>query len=275
MAADALRLAQEKLGHPLGRRKTDDKLAQAAIHGHLGRRSSGLAGTVTRRVHGTGTLRQGIEEQAPKGRVERALRSTLLRLQRTWYLRRAEQIDQGNTPWCVDATRCHWQLSLPTHGHLTHPLGDLYTQCKQIDPWPGQDGTSAEFMLQVCQELGLVASSWWYTGPQDADAALRWLTEVGGLWFGVMLPESAFRTSAQGLIVTEGDPWQYGHEMYLIGRTRNFHNMGPAIEGVQSWGVDNYGIRGRYWILERDFFDHWMNPDEGWGDLVGVVEAKA
>jgi hypothetical protein len=263
------------LRHPFrGLRKTDPQLAQAALTGHLGLRRSRPAAEAAIREHGS--LADGLRELKvpvrPKG-VSR-LRSLLRILQRRWYLRRNLQVDQGQTPWCVDATRCHWQLSLPLYGRLTHLLGDLYEECKKIDPWPGEDGTSATYMLQVCERLGLVESSWWYSGPADAEATLRWLTEVGGLWFGAMWPESAFRTDDYGLVTAVG-PWQYGHEVFLIGRTRSFRRLGPAIEGVQSWGQDNYGIRGRFWIREQDFFDHWMHPDQGWGDLVGVVEKAA
>lgn len=267
--------------HLFGHRKTDPYLADAVLRGHLGfRRASGYQpNTLT-----AGLIALGIPLRREGWQARMAeLRGELQRLARRWYLRRDLQIDQGNTPWCVDATRCHWQLSQPVK-QLTYPLGVLYDECKKIDPWPGQDGTAAQYMEQVLRAKGLIESAWWYGGPQDAHAAITWLIEKGGLFFGANWPESAFRTriidrntyGTDGLIqVTSGDPYQYGHETFLIGRTKDFKGLGPAIEGVQSWGVDNYGVRGRFWILEKDFFDHWMNPDEGWGDLGGFVEVRA
>lgn len=267
------------LQHPFrGLRATDPQLARAALTGTLGRRRH--LGTILASSHGS--LTEGLREQGvvvhPRSVIER-LRSYYRQLaiqSRRWYLRRAQQVDQGNTPWCVDATRCHWQLSLPVYGRLSHALGALYEECKKIDPWPGEDGTSAEYMLTVCQERGIVDSSWWYQGPQDADALLRWLTEVGGVWFGASWPEDAFRTRPDGVVEVRSDAqWLYGHETYLIGRQRNYRRMGPHIEGVQSWGRYNYGIDGRFFIPEQEFFDRWMHPDQGWGDAVGVVEKLA
>jgi hypothetical protein len=262
-----------KLKHPFhGRRRTDPQLAQAALTGHLGMRREAARAQREVPISGAGTLTDAAWN-LPKRSGFGAL---LEHMYRTWYLRRLMQVDQGQTPWCVDACRCHWQLSLPVYGKLTHPLGNLYAECKKIDPWPNEDGTSSEYMLEVCQSLGIVKSTWWYTGPQDADSALQWLTERSGLWLGAMWPESAFRTDADGIIhVADGDQWQYGHETYLIGRNPNYKRQGPHIQGVQSWGIENYGVRGRFWIPEKLFFDQWMNADMGWGDLVGVEEQVA
>jgi hypothetical protein len=231
----------EKLKHPFhGRRRTDPQLAQAALTGHLGMRREAARAQREVPISGAGTLTDAAWN-LPKRSGFGAL---LEHMYRTWYLRRLMQVDQGQTPWCVDACRCHWQLS--------------------------------EYMLEVCQSLGIVKSTWWYTGPQDADSALQWLTERSGLWLGAMWPESAFRTDADGIIhVADGDQWQYGHETYLIGRNPNYKRQGPHIQGVQSWGIENYGVRGRFWIPEKLFFDQWMNADMGWGDLVGVEEQVA
>jgi C1A family cysteine protease len=80
-----------------------------------------------------------------------------------------------------------------------------------------------------------------------------------------------FRTDQYGLVTVEG-PLEYGHETLVIGRTPNFRRLGPAVEIVNSWGLDNWGVMGRGWILEKDFFGRLM--PEG-GDLVGVVEQRA
>jgi hypothetical protein len=268
---------------PFGNRATDPQLAMAVLTGHLGlrRAAAGAVETVLQRARATLRAFPGLPDGHPR-RAAGGLRGLWQRLQRVWYLRRALQVDQGTTPWCVDANRCHWQLALPTYGRLTHPLGELYAECKKIDPWPGEDGTSMWYMVQVLERLDLVTSSWWYQGPADADAALRWLSDTGGLSMGANWPEDAFRTrrladgTTDGVIdVADDAEWLYGHEVFLIGREKNYRHMGPHIQGVQSWGLDNYGIRGRFWIPEADFLTRWLSPTQGAGDLCGLVERPA
>jgi hypothetical protein len=91
-----------------------------------------------------------------------------------------------------------------------------------------------------------------------------------------MWPEDAFRTGPDGIIrVADGASWLYGHEVFLIGRQRNYQRRGPHLEIQQSWGRYNYGIDGRAFIPEQTFFDRWMDAQQGWGDLIGVVEKAA
>lgn len=256
------------LGHPMGNRRSDPQLAAAAVRGHLGRRphDPGLSAD--------GTLAEGLRAWQP-GFLRRqvdALRQATIgpRTSRRWYLRRAEQRDQGASPMCMAYTQKHWELSVPTINRRGLPEAEMYARCKAIDRWPGEDGTSADAMLTVCRELGIVASHWWWTGPQDDDAARRWLLDIGPLMFGAGWAESMFRPDDAGLVTVEG-PLLYGHEVLVIGRTPNFRRLGPALEIVNSWGLANFGVLGRAWILERDFFGRLM--PEG-GDLVGIIEQR-
>jgi hypothetical protein len=267
--------AAEELGHPMGRRKADAYLARAVVRslGRIPSRPQDASLSEGLRAVGIGVKPSGWSLAIAKLLHGLRLRSATVppRTSRRWYLRRLEQQDQGPTPHCVAFTQKHWELAVPTITRAGLPTAEMYGRAKQRDGWPGADGTSASAMLEVCQELGIVHSHWWWTGPSDDEAARRWLLDVGPLWFGAGWSESMFRTDQYGLVTVEG-PLEYGHETLVIGRTPNFRRLGPAVEIVNSWGLDNWGVMGRGWILEKDFFGRLM--PEG-GDLVGVVEQRA
>ncbi len=254
--------AGERLGHPMGNRATDPQLAQAVLTGHLGRRPSIEAGGES------ASLTAGLRAQQP-GMLRRAWdalvrRSVTPRTSRRWYLRRSEQQDQGATSQCVAYTQKHWELAVPTINRAGLPEAEMYARCKAIDRWPGEDGTSAEAMLTVCQQLGVVQSHWWWTGPQDDEAARRWLLDVGPMWVGLNIPESFFRTDDQGLVTVEGD-LMYGHEMLVIG----YHASRKMWELCNSWS-NEWGLLGRGFVRDQDFL---RMLQEG-GDLIGVVEVR-
>ena len=275
--------AIEILGHPLGRRKTDDKLAMAAVLGHLGRPgmsvprpdehsgkhwrsgslSTGFDHALKRVKHGNG---RGLW-----GKIADIFSSPALRTSRRWRLPRAWQLDQNGTPQCVAYTFKHWERSLPIANRRGLEPAENYRRAKAIDGAPNEDGTWAEAMLRVYEEQGLVESSWWWRSPADMPAANEWLLHIGGLAWGAYWPESMFRTVLKegqetGLIEVSGD-FKYGHETFVIG----WNKRQKRKEIVQSWGNDHYGIHGRAWIQDEDF-DRLMAAG---GDLVGVVEKRA
>lgn len=188
-------------------------------------------------------------------------RAETLPTAKRWRLYRAQQLDQGNTPQCVAYTGKHWEMSLPTYTRSGLAPAELYRRCKQIDPWPGEDGTSADALLQVYRALGKVKSWHWYNG--DRASVDRWLLTRGPLWWGAGWSESMFQTDASGRIEVTG-PLIYGHETLVVGYDR----VKRRKEIVNSWGNDRFGIEGRGWIDDDDF---WRVTDES-GDLVGVTE---
>lgn len=257
--------AEEILGHPLGRRQSDDKLAMAAVLGHLGRPRGSTGG-------GSGSLSQGVD-QVIRGRQNLWARARRLfgagpapRLMRTWRLPRSWQLDQNGTPQCVAYTEEHWRLSLPMVGRARLGPAEMYRRAKLIDGWPGQDGTDASAMLAVCTELGIVESHWWWQSEPDTAAADEWLLNVGPMWLGAWWSESMFRTTAKGMIEVTGE-LKYGHETLVLGTNRR-----QKMRLIQnSWGRSNFGVDGRGWIRDEDF-NRLMA--EG-GDLIGVVEKRA
>lgn len=278
--------AREKLGlepGKFGNRATDLYLAVAALAGHTGR----LPPHPDHKP--AGSLTEGLEAAEPRpGLVARAaarLRRAIgvepppvpPRQTRRWYLRRGDQKDQGATPHCVAYCETHWEIANPTINRRGLPPAEMYRRAKQYDGYPGVDGTTAEAMLRVCRELGQVAAEWWWTGPQDTEAAIRWLVDYGPLWHGCGWSPSMFRTRRLADFTTDGileipeGPLDLGHEWCLVGRQKNYKREGPCIEACNSWGL-GFGIQGRAFIRERDFFERWMI--EGRGDLVGVTEQR-
>lgn len=276
MIAVDQRQAEEVLGHPLGRRKTDDKLALAATLGHLGR--SRPSATQVQPPLSSGTLTEGFEHAIRRQRRAKGIFRRLFGLQdvtpvsRRWWLPRLWQLDQGQTPQCVAYAFKHCELSRPIAQHnLGLPPAENYRRAKQIDGAPNEDGTYADAMLRVYEAQGLIDSSWWWSGPQDNDAANEWLLRIGGLALGAYWTESMFRTFVRdgqetGLIVVEGE-FRYGHETWTIGYNKKLRRK----EIVQSWGNDNYGISGRGYI-EDEAWDRLMAAG---GDLVGVLDKRA
>jgi hypothetical protein len=287
--------AREALGlepGKFGRRTTDLYLAVAAINGNTGR----LRPPRDPQADGKGSLADGLIDTTPRPHLAARIRDTLRRMvgaesvpppppreTRRWYLRRADQRDQGATPHCVAYTEKHWEISNPTINRRGLPPAEMYRRAKLYDGFPGQDGTTADAMLRVCRELGMIAADWWWTGPHDSDAAIRWVVDVGPLWQGVGWHPSMFRTrntaapgagyDTDGVLEIPDGPLDLGHETCWIGRQRNYKGEGPCLEGVNSWGP-TFGILGRFFVRERDFFERWMPVDKGWGDLVGVTEVR-
>lgn len=188
------------------------------------------------------------------------------RTRRLWKLPRRWQLDQGNTPQCVAFAKKHWELSLPVGHRLgrTTPATD-YARMKQLDGYPNEDGTWAEFALVVAEEQGIVGSSWQYGGPGDFDAVTQWLLDVGPMWWGAFWPESMFRTDQDGLIEVTGK-FEWGHETLLIGTD----TVKQEDIVLNSWGNDRFGIEGRGRLKWADRKRHF---EEG-ADLFGVVERR-
>jgi hypothetical protein len=276
-------LVAKELGHPFGRRATDPQLRMAVEKGHTGllRKSPKVWADV-------GSLADGHEEAfARQVNVHRLLspfrhflaarrmrQAAAERTHRIWPLRRSEQADQGQLPACVGATEENWEKSRPVEYRTGFGLAEMYRRAKLVDGFPGEDGTTSDAMVQVCQDLGLVEQAFRYDGTtKDKLALIRWLVDVSSVWWGCGWPESAFRTrldpatnTETGLIDVTG-PCIYGHEVLILGYHK-FKRLGPAFQ-IVNW--PQWGVVGRGWILENDFW-RWM--DEGSGDLLGVLEKR-
>ncbi len=188
---------------------------------------------------------------------------------RLWRLYRRDQIDQGNPPWCVEASARHAQLSRPIFRDDPTPFGTLYAAAKLIDGAPGQDGTNANAMLSVLRAREAVASWWWYTADQDPELLDRWLLTQGPVMFGANWTDLMLQTDDQGRAEVGDGPFYLGHEVVFLG----FNRYTKRTTIVNSWGLDRWGIDGRGTISYEDrakLFD----PTKGWADAVGVIDAR-
>jgi hypothetical protein len=263
-----MELAAAKLGHPLGKRKTDPVLAAAVLVGHCGRARPAEASIHApvgreRRAHSLSDAVTELERTARRGSgVTRALQRWL----RTWRLYRAQQVDQNGYPACVGATEEHWEKSLPVYHRKGLGYLEMYRRAKLIDGYAG-DGTDVVSMMQVCRDLGLIEGQpWWWNGPQDNEAADYWLLNKGGLWVGWNIPESMFRAQPDGSVEVTG-PFIYGHEMFAVGTDRKKKRRWI----VQSWGRHSYGQGGRFFVTDAQ----WDQLMANGGDSQGVMEKAA
>lgn len=188
---------------------------------------------------------------------------------RRWYLRRAWQLDQGQTPECVAHAGKHWEFARPTERRVKDAGIDvhaLYRRCKAIDGYPTEDGTDANALLKVYRELGQVESWWWYTGQADGDLeVLRlWVLTRGACWLGAGWSESMFTPELDGTLRVEG-ALEYGHEVLLVGYDRPADRW----ELCNSWGV-GWGRQGRAYLRGEDLARLLTDG----GDACGVLECR-
>jgi hypothetical protein len=291
---DAIATARQVLQHPVGSRTTDEQLIMAANLGTVGRlaRSKPFDGKSIIPIDAQGrpivpSLSKGFDEAIrPRLRKPRRLLDP-----RTWFrgaaavlparverlhrLPRKLQLDQDGTPQCVAYCKKHWELANPIGGGKRRPPAEDYLLAKQRDGFPGQDGTTGTAMLGVAEDQGIVESSWYYTGPDDLEALHDWLLHWGSLWFGANWTEAMFRASPtqkypNGLLTCgEGQPFIYGHQTLLLGTNRRRRTL----TDLNSWGNANWGVEGRAEIPDAEFA-RLMDPAEGWGDIIGVVERR-
>lgn len=159
---------------------------------------------------------------------------------RLWRLYRKWQRYQGSTPQCVAYGGKHWELSLPIAFRRGITEAELYALCKQRDDWPGMDGTDSRALLKVYQELGKVASYWWYTG--DLEEVKLWVLTTGPIWFGAFWSEEMFFTGSDG-VMTVGNPSEYlGHQTLILGYNRRadvweiVNSHGNCYDPQPCWG---------------------------------------
>lgn len=159
--------------------------------------------------------------------------------------------DQGNTPRCVaySASRV-----VNFFNQYAFDADWLYAECKKIDPWPGQDGTSARYACDVLRAEGhwrKIRGTPVKAGPKPAHGitANTWATSVDDIravlarakpqpvLLGIDWYEAWFQPTMSALA---------GHDYWLqpmsaAGRVAGGHEIGvwAASDKRQAFGLRN------------------------------------
>ncbi len=183
---------------------------------------------------------------------------------RLWYLRRDQQVDQGNTPHCVAATAKHWERSWPVGQQSGLDVDGLYSEFKKLDGYPDQDGSDGHAALKYYKGVGMVSNYFWWDG--DDEALDLWLLTAGTAAFGAYWTDEMFQTLPDGRITVGMGTMYAGHETLLNG----FDRKTGRTYLVNSWGLDNFGIQGRGYLTYEDrrrLLDYY-------GDAVVMVQQR-
>lgn len=156
--------------------------------------------------------------------------------------------DQGNTPRCVaySASRV-----VNFFNQYAYDADWLYAECKKIDPWPGQDGTSARYACDVLRSQGhwrIIRGAPVKVGPRPAHGivANTWATAVDDIravlarakpqpvLLGIDWMDAWFTPEARG-----GDWWL--QPIDRAGRVAGGHEIGvwAASDKRQALGLRN------------------------------------
>lgn len=163
----------------------------------------------------------------------------------------------------------------------------VYWNCKTIDPWPNEEGTSIRCAMQIIQNKGVPEEDAWpYTDKPNkkgkpkkwAHLVAKWnksesyyritklkqlkktLAAVGPIVAGVMVTEDFFYPDEKGLIEYNNTQVYGGHAICLVG----YNSKKGWIEFKNSWG-ERWGNRG-YGYMTEDYFnatclDMWVSVD--------------
>ena len=183
----------------------------------------------------------------------------------------ALRVNQGNHGYCVGYAGSNWEGAAPIMDAITNQTGtDLYMACKAIpgEPWPGQEGTSDRYLMQVLKNQGRVARYLWAQKPDDIK---NWILGQGGVLVGTNWYERMFDPETSighgGLWLRPGGNIAGGHE-WLI---RRYYAPWDAYRMRNSWGP-NWAMNGEAWIAASDLYR--LVFSESGGDACAAIEKR-
>jgi hypothetical protein len=139
-------------------------------------------------------------------------------------------LDQLKTPHCVGFSWAGWGISSPveddwnnTHGH------DIYSRCKQIDGFPGKDGSTVRAGAKVLRAMGRLGT---YFFAGSVDEALDYLSKFGPVIFGTIWTEGLFKPTWIGKTIRPTGKVLGGHAWLAIGVDVSYVTI------RNSWGTD-------------------------------------
>ena len=206
--------------------------------------------------------------------------------------------EQGELGSCVGfalASMKEWQEATEHAGEVQRGKKDhregkvydlseswIYWMAKEIDPWPGEEGTSIRSGMKVLNKLGVPCEGAWeyddlVKGKPKSWSHLvaRW-ARIGSYWrvenlkelklaladgpvpIGIVCFEEIFHVNRRGLVSYPRYPeWYYGsHAVCAVGYDDNHRRFGPVIKFKNSWGP-RWGSRG-YGYLPYSYIDDFM-----------------
>jgi C1A family cysteine protease len=163
----------------------------------------------------------------------------------------------------------------------------IYWNCKKIDPWPNEEGTSSRFAMQVLHKIGVPTEKGWpYKDVGDigepkrwADLVARWalihsywrietLNELkvalidGPVPIGVPCFYEFFFVGSGGIIPYPANPNQIygGHAICVVGYDDNKKLVKFKNSWGKDWGENGYGYLP-YKYIEDFLWDAWVCKD--------------
>lgn len=203
----------------------------------------------------------------PMAAILQTIDTATLPASKAWrgpYLR----VDQGNHGYCVGYAGSNWMGGEPIMDFITNQTGtDLYNACKAIpgEPWPGEEGTSDRYLMQVLKNQGRLVRYLWAQTPDDIR---NWILGVGIVLVGTNWYERMFdpepSLTHSGLWLRPGGQVAGGHEWAI----RRYYAPWDAYKMRNSWGP-YWGDKGEAWIAAKDLYQLVFNE---YGDALGMVE---
>lgn len=219
--------------------------------------------------------------------------------------------DQGNLGSCVAfaiSALKEWQESKEHNeevatGKKDHREGKeynyseswIYWNCKKIDEWPGEDGTSLRAAMRVLNKIGVpTESAWPYSDvnigePKSwANMVARWAV-IDSYWrlespaeltaalseapvpIGIAVFEEIY-TTTDGIIKYPSRPDQCygGHAVCAVGYNESTRLVKFKNSWGPDWGKNGYGFLSYDYI--RDFlWDAWICKDAKINEIYGSV----
>jgi len=163
----------------------------------------------------------------------------------------------------------------------------MYYKCKEIDYWPGEEGTSIRFAMQILNRVGVPCEKAWPYNDSYVGKPKRWANLVskwalGGEYIRMSSPEDIinslgtngplaigvavflemFYATSNGIVNYPSDPNQMygGHAICLVGWNPETRMFKFKNSWGTSWGQSGYGYLSYDYI--RDFcWDAWEIKD--------------
>jgi C1A family cysteine protease len=163
----------------------------------------------------------------------------------------------------------------------------VYYNCKKIDPWPNEEGTSIRYAMKILQHQGVpfekewpysattigkpskmaariakwlkISSYWRITTGLELKAALA---NYGPIPIGILCFEEIFNVGSNGVVADPKNSGQIygGHAICAVGYDDSRKMIKFKNSWSQSWGEKGYGYIS-YNYIDNHMLDAWVCKD--------------